>query len=182
MNVVIAISGLHGSGKSTYARSVANEFNLRHVSTGEFFRQIAMERQLTLAEFTREAEKKPAIDRLLDERIKTAIKKGNVVVDGLLAGWNAMGFTALKIYLSASFQTRINRIATRDTISSIEAEKITTLREHSEKGRFKKLYGIEIDDLSIYDLVLNTGLLSQDHNMIMIKSFIKEYIVVYGGG
>lgn len=181
MNLVIAISGLHGTGKSTYARKIAEELGLHHVSAGELFRQIAAERNLSLSELSHEAEKKDEFDRLLDERTKKEIEKGEVVVDGLLAGWMARGHDALKVYLSAPYEVRIGRIASRDGLSYAEAEKATALRESIERRRFKKLYGIDIDDLSIYDLVLNTGLLSIESNIEVIKSFVSGYVKSRGG-
>lgn len=180
MDLVITISGLHGTGKSTYASSVADEFSLRHISAGELFRQIAAEQKISLVELSREAEKNYKIDRLVDDRTGIEIKKGQIVVDGLLAGWMARGCIALKIYLSAPYETRICRIASRDGLTYPEAERLTVLRERVERRRFKKLYDIDIDDLSIYDLILNTSLLSIESNIKVIKSFVREYIKYYG--
>jgi len=41
--IVIVIGGPHGTGKSTYAKAIAEEFSLRHLSAGEIFRQLAEE-------------------------------------------------------------------------------------------------------------------------------------------
>jgi len=176
MKIVITISGLHGTGKSTYARVVARSFKLRHVSAGELFRQIAAERNCSIAELSLEAEKDIAVDCLLDDRTRQEIRKGDVVIDGLLASWIAKDTVALKIYLLAPYQTRIGRIASRDGVSYDEAERLTILREQIERRRFKRFYGIDIDDLSIYDLVFNTGLMSTDLNIGVIKSLVKRYI------
>ncbi|MFH0896792.1 MAG: cytidylate kinase family protein [Candidatus Bathyarchaeota archaeon] len=181
MDLTVAINGLHGTGKSTYAKSVAQVFRLHHISAGEIFRQIASERKLSLTELSREAEKNEAIDRLIDDRTERELERGGVVVDALLAGWMARGHTALKIYLSAPFETRINRIASRDGLSYAEAEQATIVRERIERRRFKKLYGIDIDDLSIYDLILNTGLMPIEFNIEVIKTFVGGYIKSRGG-
>ena len=180
MGLAITISGLHGTGKSTYARTIAGAFKLRHVSAGELFRQIAAERKLSLTKLSREAEKDTTVDRLLDDRTKEEIKKGSVVIDGLLAGWMAKGCVALKVYLSTPHKVRIGRIARRDRVSYAEAERATVLRERIERRRFKRLYGIDIDDLLIYDFVLNTGLMPIKLNIEVIKSFVKGYIKLYG--
>lgn len=176
MGLVIAISGLHGTGKSTYARNIADEFSLRHVSVGELFRQLALDRKFSLIELSREAERNDDIDLLLDTRTKKEIRDGRVLVDGLLAGWMAKGHDALKIYLSTPYDVRIRRIASRENVPYTEAERITNTRESSEKKRFKKLYGIDIDCLSIYDLVLNTGLLDMKSNFELIKCLVREYV------
>jgi cytidylate kinase len=176
MKLAVAISGLHGTGKTTYAKYFAREYKLRHVSAGELFRQIARERSLSLTELTLAAEQNKEIDQLLDKRIKKELVTGNVVVDGLLAGWMATGTPSLKIYLSAFNVARISRIASRDGLSQSEAERITIHREQVEKRRFKKLYNIDVDSLLIYDLVLNTCVLPLESNIEVIKSFINGYI------
>ncbi|MDH5201053.1 MAG: AAA family ATPase, partial [Candidatus Bathyarchaeota archaeon] len=66
--LVIAVSGLHGSGRSTHAKRLAEEFGLRYVSSGTIFRQMAEERGLTLEEMSRLTEEDPEFDKLIDER------------------------------------------------------------------------------------------------------------------
>jgi cytidylate kinase len=182
MGLVIAISGLHGTGKSTYARKIADEFALRHVSVGELFRQLALDRKLSITELSLEAERNDDIDLLLDTRTKKEIRDGRVVVDGLLAGWMAKEHSALKIYLSTPYDVRIRRIASRENVPYAEAERITNARECSEKERFKKQYDIDIDCLSIYDLVLNTGLFTVESNYELIKCLVREYVKLCEGG
>ena len=89
MNLVITISGLHGTGKSTYARILSEGFNLRHVSAGELFRQIARERGLSVSELSKFSSKNREIDNLIDERTRGEARRGSVALDGLLAGWMA---------------------------------------------------------------------------------------------
>ena len=55
--VVITISGLPGSGKTTVARLVAKELGLEHVYAGDIFRRQAAEAGVTLEEYTRRAER-----------------------------------------------------------------------------------------------------------------------------
>lgn len=181
MDLTITFSGLHGTGKSACAKQIALEFGLRYLSAGAIFRQIAAEQKCSLIEFSQEAVKNNTIDRLLDDRIKNEIAKGQVVVDGLLAGWMAMGHVSLKIYLTTPYKTRISRISFRDKISYNEAEKTTLIRERIERRRFKRLYGIDIDNLTIYDLILNTGLMPIESNIEIIKSYVRKYIESTGG-
>ena len=176
MDLIITISGLHGTGKSTYTNVLACEFGLRHISAGELFRQIAAEKKCSLTELSQEAEKNDEIDYLIDERTKREIEKGKLVIDGLLAGWIAREYTSLKIYLTTPFTIRIGRIALRDGIDYSEAERVTVLRENIERQRFKRMYGFDISNLSIYDLVLNTSLMSVESNIEVLKSFIREYL------
>lgn len=176
MDLVITISGLHGTGKTTVAEILARNLELRHISAGQLFRQIAEERGLSLNALSMKASEKDELDRLVDERTKQEVKKGNAVIDGLLAGWMAGKSADLKFYLSAPRDVRLARIARRDRCSIEEARKATFLRERLERGRFKRFYAIEIDDLSIYDLVLNTGLLSPRGNVRVLESFARAYM------
>lgn len=179
MNLVITISGLHGTGKSTIARAISKAFNLRHISAGDLFRQIAIKRGLTVSELSKLSAKNRSVDDVVDERTRSEAKRGSVVLDGLLTGWLAKDHADLKIFLVASETARITRIAGREGISYNAAREATLLREGLEKRRFNRFYGVDIRDMSLYDLVLNTGLLSVDANIQIIKTFIREYVKAY---
>jgi len=153
---VITVGGPHGSGKSSIADRLAEEFGLRRMSAGIVFRRLAAERGMSLEELSRLAEEDSEIDRLLDETLKAEAERGNVVIDGQLAAWMAGEHTDLRIYLTAPLDTRVRRIASRDGRDFESARRETTVREASERQRYKDYYGIDIADLSVYDLVLNT--------------------------
>jgi len=176
LDLVITISGLHGTGKTTVAEILAKRLRLRHVSAGQLFRQIAGERGLSLSDMSSRASEKDELDRLVDSCTKEEAGKGNVVIDGLLAGWIAGEDADLRFYLSALDDVRIARIARRDKCSFEEARKVTLFRERLERRRFKRFYAIDIDDYSIYDLVLNTGLLSPRGNVRVLESFARAYM------
>jgi len=176
MGLVITISGLHGTGKTTYAKALSNSFNLRHISAGMLFRQKATEQGITISDLTCVAVKNDELDHLVDERTRVEAKRGNVVIDGLLAGWMAGEFADIKIYLTTSDDVRISRIARRDEVSISKARKATLFRERVERKRFKKIYGIDIDDVKIYDLILNTELLPIELNIDILRKFIQKHI------
>ena len=156
MKRVFTIGGLHGTGKSSVADRIAKKFDLRRVSAGVIFRELAKKRGLTLEEFSIVAEEEENIDRELDASLKTAAMKGNVLLDGQLAGWMAGDYADFKILLTASIDTRVKRIAERDDVSFKHARLETLNREASEKERYLEFYGVNISDQSIYDLILNT--------------------------
>jgi cytidylate kinase len=176
MGIVVTISGLHGTGKSTYARALAEEFGLRHISAGMLFREIASQKGLSLEELSRLAEADPEIDRIIDERTKMEAKKGSVVIDGQLAGWMAKDQADIKIFLTAPDRVRIERLARRDNVNYQEAERQTRLREEIEWKRYRKFYDVDIRDTSIYDLVFNTALLPIESSIKVLKEVVREYI------
>jgi cytidylate kinase len=156
MNRVITIGGLHGTGKSSTADIIAKKYNLRRVSAGGIFRQLAAERGVTLEEFSKIAEEDASIDRELDARIKSEAIRGDAMLDGQLAAFMAGAYVDLKILLVAPPETRIQRIAERDNVSLEHARHETLTREDIERERYIEFYGFDVADLSIYDLVINT--------------------------
>jgi cytidylate kinase len=114
MGLVIAISGKPGAGKTTYAKEVARLFNLRYVSSGSLFRQLAIERGVSLVELHKLAEKDFGIDRIVDGRAVEEAKRGDVVVEGHLAGWVLRDFSDLRIFFTAPLEVRAMRVAARD--------------------------------------------------------------------
>ncbi|MEM3108192.1 MAG: AAA family ATPase [Candidatus Bathyarchaeia archaeon] len=178
---MVAIGGPHGTGKTTYAKGLAQTFDLRHVSAGEAFRRLAEDEGLTLQELAYKAEMDPSIDRRIDEAVKREAELGSVVIDGQLAAWMAGDKADLKVYLTAPDKVRFERIARRDGLTLQEAERTTRIREEGEARRFRELYGIDVKDLSIYHLIVDTSLLSLEDTMKTLKNIVSDYIQEMGG-
>src|SRR5688572_4224523 len=87
--VLITISGLPGSGKTTVARLVAKELGLEHVYAGDIFRRQAAAAGVSLEEYTRRAERDHSIDRALDDQMRRRAAAGNAVLEGRLAAFMA---------------------------------------------------------------------------------------------
>jgi len=174
--MIITISGFHGSGKTSIAKDLKKEFKLRYLAAGNIFRLMAKENQMTLEEFSRFVEQNPEIDRKIDNEMIQEAKKGNAILDGLLVAWLTRDIPGIHILLNAEEQIRINRIAQRENRPYEEVKEETLTREKSEVARFKNLYDIDINDYSIYDIILNTGLWSQKVISQTIIMLIKEYM------
>lgn len=160
--MIITVSGPHGTGKSTYAAKIARELGLRHVSAGLLFRRLAKEKSLSLEEFGQLALKDPSIDRLVDEETMKEAEKGNVVVDGQLTGWVLKEVADLRVCLTAPENVRMERIAKRDRINVEEAKKHTLQRESIQSERYRRHYGFNVEDRSIYHVVVDTSLLPEE--------------------
>ncbi len=154
---VIAISGQAASGKTTVARELANRLNYRFVSIGELFRRIAVERGVSLLELHRIAETDFSIDRAVDEEaVREARRGGNVVIEGHLAAWILKDVADVRIYLKADIRARSQRLSARDGKSIEEALNEIRAREESNRKRYLAIYGIDINDTSIFDLIIDT--------------------------
>ena len=153
----ITVSGLPGSGTTSLSRYLAEHHGFDMISAGEVFRQLAREHNMELAEFGRLAEEDPSYDKMIDARQKEiAETQDNIIVEGRLSGW-MVPQADLKIWLHAPIGCRIKRIATRDQVGDENtAEKLTLEREACEAGRYRSYYNIDINDLLIYHLVLDS--------------------------
>lgn len=171
--MIITVSGPHGTGKSTYAARLAESLHLRHVSAGALFRRIAKEKKMTLEELGETALEDPSVDKLVDERTIAEAEKGAVVVDGQLAGWILKDKTDLRIYLTAPEDVRLERIAKRDKVTLQEARVQTEQRESVQRQRYSRHYGFQVEDRSIYNLVLDTSLGSiEDTAKILLSAAV----------
>ncbi len=173
--VVIAVSGLPGSGKTTYAKFIAKEYGLRYISNGMLFRQLAKERGVSFEEFHRIAEQDPSIDLEIDRRAMEEAKKGGVVIDGHLPVWVLGDLAHLKIVFVAPLEERARRVASRDGLSYEDALEKIKWREESNWRRANKYYGVDIRDLSVADLIVNTGKLDIKGVKSVVKAFIDEF-------
>ncbi len=157
----ITISGPPGSGTTTVARKVSEMLGYTMISAGEVFRRLAKEKDMSLEEFGRYAEANPEIDNLIDRtQREEALKHENAVVEGRLSGW--MVPAELKVWIYCDREIRIQRIAKREKKSVEDVRKITIEREEIEKRRYMKIYGIDIEDRSLYHLMINSARFSAD--------------------
>jgi len=156
--VTITISGNPGSGKSTVGRLLSVKIGLKYVYSGEIFRKNAKKYSMSLEEFGSYCEKHKEIDKELDDYQLEILQKGNVIVEGRIAGWIAHlnNITALKVILYTDIETRAGRIVNRES-GDIEKRKQEMLnRERSEALRYKNYYNIDLKDIAIYDLVIDS--------------------------
>ena len=158
--MIITIGGLPGTGTTTIAKMIAEKYNLRHVCAGFIFREMAKEMGMDLAEFSKYAEENEEVDKEIDRRQVEMAKEGNIVLEGRLAAWMLIKNNIkidLAIWLKAPPMVRAERISIRENEDVEEAMRKMLEREQSEKKRYKEIYNIDIDDLSIYDLVIDTS-------------------------
>lgn len=161
----VTFSGPPGSGKTTVAEIVSERLGYKLILTGRVFREQAGEAGMDVLEYNRLAEGNRSIDEKLDaEIIRLAKANDDAVVEGRLAGQLLMreGIPALKVFVTAPPRVRAERIVKREA-TDIESEtRILIDRESSERKRYIEFYGIDIDDMSVYDLVIDSTAISAE--------------------
>ena len=178
--MLITISGLPGSGKTTVAKLVAAELGLEHVYAGNIFRRQAEAAGLTLQEYLRRAETDSSIDRQLDDRMRERARTGNAVLEGRLAAFMAMeaNVPALKVYLDASEPVRAARITDREGGATAERLHEIQARETSDWQRYRDIYGVDYHDRSRYDVVVDTDRRSPED---LAREIVDRARVRFGG-
>ena len=170
----ITISGLPGTGKTTVAKLLENRLGLKYVYSGEIFRRLAKKYKMSLDEFGAYCERHQEIDEELDTYQLELLRKGNVIVEGRIAGWLAYrnNIAAVKVLLDAPLDVRATRIVKREKGEMEKRKKEIVKREQSEATRYKKYYHIDVHDNSIYDVVIDTA----DKSPEKIVDLIMQYL------
>ena len=160
--MIITISGRPGSGKSVVASAVADALGMPHVSAGDFMRQIAAERGVSILELSRSAEGHAAIDNEIDARtVRLAKEGGDFVMDARL-GWHFIP-GSFKVFLDVRPDVAANRIfgagrgAERENVTLESTRAAIDRRTESERRRYLQYYDLDYTDHSQYDLVIDTS-------------------------
>jgi cytidylate kinase len=185
--IVICISGMAGSGKSTVAKRLAEHYGLKYYSGGDALKAIATdmgyrttgEGWWETTEGVRFLEKRLGdleIDRKVDEKLLEWASQGGVVLDSWAMPWLLKN--GFKIWLETSEQVRAQRLAERDDINLEKALKILREKEAKTKEIFKKLYGFKLgEDFEPFQLILDVNLLSKDEVYETLRMTIDNLII-----
>jgi len=170
----ITIFGLAGTGKSTAGKMVALKLDYDYMSTGNIFRDMARDHNMTLNEFEEFTKTDEKYDRNLDEITVTNYGKenDNFVFESRLA-WHFIP-DSIKIRLFCDDDTRMQRIANRENKNFEQVVGETKEREKIIYEKYKKLYGLEnINNPDNFDLNIDTTTNDANKVVEMILEFVK---------
>ncbi|MGZ7046852.1 MAG: (d)CMP kinase [Methanobacterium sp.] len=154
--MIITISGLAGSGTTTATKVLSRKMGIPYISAGDIFRQMAVEKNMELIQFSKFAEENESIDIEIDKRQSQIAKENkDIIIEGRLSGYFVDA--DLKLWFIAPLDVRTRRIAEReDKPFEIVSEEIIK-RSKSEAKRYKEIHNIDIENMEVYDLIINTG-------------------------
>jgi cytidylate kinase len=164
--IVVCISGMAGTGKSTLAKKLAEKYGLRYHSGGDALKALAAEEGYDSSSrgwwespeglgFLEKRENDLKFDKAVDDKLLEYAQQGGVLLDSWTMPWLLKG--GFKIWLMASVDKRAERIAERDKLSTEEALQVLKEKEARTKSIYRKLYGFTLgEDLKPFNLVLDT--------------------------
>ena len=157
----IAISGHSGCGNTTATDNVGKTLRLDVVNYT--FRDLAKDLEIRFEEIQRKSSESRIFDFLTDLKLIRASLRPRVVVGSRLAGW--LVNADLRVWLHAPLEARAKRIYQRepDKHTSYESVLYRTLqRDEQNRRRYLEIYGIDINDRSDFDIIINTERLTAE--------------------
>jgi CMP/dCMP kinase len=155
----IAISGYSGCGNTTAVHNVGKTLGLNVVNYT--FRDLARDLDVPFEEIQKKAGETKVYDFLTDLSLIRASLQPRAVVGSRLAAW--LVDADLGVWLHAPLETRAKRIHQREKDSLYESVLYRTLqRDEQNRRRYLQLYGIDINDRSDFDIIINTERLTAE--------------------
>jgi cytidylate kinase len=186
-HMVICISGMAGTGKSTLAKKLAQKYGFDYYSGGDALKVLASEEGYNASQpgwwespqglkFLKQREGDAKFDRAVDQKLLEYTEKGNVLLDSWTMPWLLK--SGFKIWLLASMEKRAARVAQRDQITVEQALKVLKEKEDRTKGIFEKLYGFMLgEDFQPFNLVLDTESLNAEEVFQVLCNVIDNMII-----
>ncbi|MBU0758625.1 MAG: cytidylate kinase family protein [Nanoarchaeota archaeon] len=171
--MIITISGVSGSGKSTTAEILAQKLSYKKYSMGDLQRKLAEKYKLTTVDFSKMEAKDPKFDLERDNIMKELGEKED---DFVIDTWLGARFIphAFKVFLDSDLEKRAQRIFEENNLgrnaagvshkrisekkfkSVDDVKEFLMQKETINRDRWLRLYKFDFLDKSNYDLVLDT--------------------------
>lgn len=173
----ITITGTPASGKSSIGKLLAEKLGYKHFSMGDFQREIAREKGLTIAELGELEAKDKSYDLLVDEKQKQIGRDNpDFVMDSRLGALFVPD--AVHIFIDASANIRAERRLGQkrdeeqfdDLVEALEA---MDARERVNQKRWKEYYDFDFLNLSNYDFILDTTSIDVEESAEEIRRFLE---------
>lgn len=178
--VRITISGLPGAGKNTISKFLAKKLRLKHYSVGDFRRDLAAKKHITIHQLNKLGEKNIWSDKIADDWQKSLAKKDNFIIDGRLS-WHFIP-NSIKVFLKVSELEGAKRIFHEGRKSEGKYKNLKEVirankeRVKSDIKRYKKYYHLNPYDLKHYDIIIDTSNLSKKQMYNAVLKAIERFL------
>ena len=173
---IISLAGDLAAGKGTVSEILIKELNYGIYRNGEYVRKLAKDMGLDITSFNSYLFEHPEIDVQIEKSASEYAKDhDNFIIDARL-GWYAVP-ESFKVYLKVDIdvaaQRAFNDCKRKNTecFATVEAQKQDMIKRYnSENERYWKLYHVHKEDMSNYDLVVDTTNLTPQEVADKIKN------------
>jgi predicted cytidylate kinase len=175
---IISLAGELASGKGVISKIIAEKLNYGIYKNGEYFRKLAKEKNMDVTTFNIYVNEHPEIDLQIEKSATEYAKThNNFIIDARL-GWYAVP-ESFKVYLTVDIDEAARRAfydenrKETEHFDTIEEQKQDLIKRYKlENERYWNLYKVRKEDVSNYDLVLDTTEGSPEK---MADKIISEY-------
>jgi len=181
--MIISISGLPGSGKSTVAKLIAEQLGFERIYMGGILRKIADQKGISILELMKQADTDSSIDEEADKMVTDfGRSKDNFIIESR----TAFHFIpeSLKLFIKVDLKEGAKRIFhdlmkeernEEDKANSAEnLAKMLEERSEVDRERYKKYYGIDYLDEGNYDLTVDSTSLTPEEVVAKIMVEVEE--------
>jgi cytidylate kinase len=182
--MIISLSGITGSGKSTIAQMLADKLNWPRYYMGRLWREMASKQGVDVKTYSQLNENNPDKDREVDEYQRELGKeKDNFIIEGRTS-WYFIPHS-LKIYLYVNpeegakrifgnLQRKNDRNEGENLVSWQDVLASNKERMASDNGRYFRYYGIDVNDKSNFDFYLDTTNLTPEQVFEAVFKQVQE--------
>ena len=175
---IISLAGDLAAGKGTVSAILIKELNYGIYRNGEYARKLARDMKLDITSFNAFLAEHPEIDLQIEKSASEYAKEhDNFIIDARL-GWYAVP-ESFKVYLRVDIDVAAQRAfngpnrKSTESFATVEEQKADMIRRYKlENERYWKLYHVRKDDMSNYDLVIDTTQLAPEQ---IAKKIMDEY-------
>ena len=167
----VAISGKSGCGNTTVSGLLSEKLGIKLINYT--FRQLAQEKNMTLAQVIEAAKNDDSYDKYVDNHQVELAMKESCVLGSRLAIWMLKN-ADLKVYLFASDETRASRVFNREGGDIEQIKAFTAMRDSEDTRRYKEFYNIDNNKYDFVDLFIDVNTKTPDQIVQEILDKLEE--------